>query len=277
MRAEQVTGAVAAHGEGPVWDAALQRLLWVDMLRGDVLSLSPRAEVERFHIGEVAACVVARSGGGYAVATERGFALIDADGTVEHLPDVWDDITVRMNDGACDPDGRFYCGSMAYDMAAGRAALYRLEGDRSVVRVLDGVTISNGLGWSPEGANAYYVDTPTGRIDVFDYDGELRERRVFVQIPRECGAPDGLTVDAQGGVWVALWGGAAVHRYGADGRLEFVVETPVTQPTSCTFGGPTLDVLYITSSAENVDEPHAGSLYSVQPGVRGLRALTFAG
>ena len=276
MRAEQLTDALAYHGEGPVWDAATQRLLWVDMHAGDVLATTADgADTGRCPVGELAACVVPRAAGGYAVATARGFTLLDADGSHHQLPDVWSDTTVRMNDGGCDPQGRFFCGSMATDAAAGRGAMYRLDPDGSVTQVFTGVTISNGLGWSPDGSVAYYVDTPTLRIDACAPD--LSSRRAFASV--EGGAPDGLTVDADGGVWVALWGGHAVHRYAPSGELDAVIELPVAQVTSCAFGGDDLATLFITTSAENLadPEPAAGALFAVTPTVRGLPTLTFAG
>jgi hypothetical protein len=156
------------------------------------------------------------------LAVERGFALEDDDGTVTPLPELWTDPGVRMNEGGCDPDGRFYCGSMAYDQRPGAGALYRLDPDGSARTVLENVTISNGLEWSPDGSRAYYNDTPTQRIDVFDYDSEsgLTGRRPFAEIPAEAGGPDGLTVDEEGGVWVALYEGGAVRRYASDGVLD---------------------------------------------------------
>lgn len=276
MRPEQVTDALAHHGESPVWDGV--RLLWVDMLRGEVLALRPdHGVVERAHVGDIAACVVPRTNGGWAIATERGFTLLD--GPVERLPEIWSDPNVRMNDGGCDPQGRFYCGSMAYDAAPGRGALYRLDADRSVHVVLKDVTISNGLGWSPDGTQVYYVDSPTHRIDVFDFDGEtgtLSARRTLVSIPQEAGMPDGLTVDGEGGVWVALWDGGALHRYSSSGVLDAVVELPVSRPTSCAFGGGDLADLYITTSAMDVDQAAAGALFRVRPGVTGLPTLRCA-
>jgi sugar lactone lactonase YvrE len=187
-----------------------------------------------------------------------------------------------MNDGGCDPDGRFYCGSMAYDKRAGAAALYRLDPDGSVRAVLDGVTISNGLEWSPDGGRAYYNDTATGRIAVFDYDrgSGLTGRRTFAEIPAEDGVPDGLAVDAEGGVWTAVNGGGQVRRHTPDGRVDAVVEVPVRQVTACTFGGGRLDELYITTSREGLppdEEPPAGSLFRARIGVPGVPAREFAG
>jgi sugar lactone lactonase YvrE len=184
-----------------------------------------------------------------------------------------------MNEGGCDPDGRFYCGSMAYDQRAGAASLYRLDRDRSVHVVLTGVTVSNGLDWSPDGSLAYYNDTATRQVTVFDYDTEsgLTGRRVFAHVD---GRPDGLTVDADGGVWVALSGGGAVHRYSPGGQLEDVVEVPARKVTACTFGGARLDELFITTSREGLEpgeDPLAGSLFRVVPGMRGVPTREFAG
>jgi sugar lactone lactonase YvrE len=281
VRAEQVTGPVAYHGEGPVWSARWGGLRWVDMLAGDVLSLDGDGTVRRRSVGTIAAALRPRRGGGAVVAVERGFALEDADGALTHLDPVWTDPGVRMNEGGCDPDGRFWCGSMAYDKRPGAAALYRLDPDGSAHRVLDGVTISNGLEWSPDGSLAYYDDTATHRVDVFDYDpaGGLTGRRPFVELD-DSGNPDGLTVDADGGVWVALNGSGVVHRYRPDGVLDEVVELPTAQVTACTFGGPGMDQLFITTSREGMgpdDDPVAGSLFRADVGVTGLPVREFAG
>jgi len=251
------------------------------MLAGDVLTLDADGSVRRRHVGTVVAALRPRRGGGAVLALERGFALEDADGTLTPLPPVWSDDGVRMNEGGCDPDGRFWCGSMAYDQQPGAATLYRLDADGSVHPALEGVTVSNGLEWSPDGTLAYYDDTATHRTDVFDYspDAGLTGRRPFVDFGDD-GHPDGLTVDAEGGVWVALYGGGAVHRYSPDGRLEAVVEVPTAQVTACTFGGPQLDQLFVTTSREGLspdEDPAAGALYRVEPGVLGLPLREFIG
>ena len=277
---EQVTAAVAAHGEGPVWFAGWPGIRWVDMLAGDVLELDQATgAVTRRHVGAVAAALRPFTDGRAVVAVERGFAFADASlGEVQPLGEVWSDPGIRMNDGGCDPDGRFYCGSMAYDSRPGAGSLYRLDPHGSVTTVLTGVTISNGLAWSPDGGTAYYIDTPIRRVDAFDYDGALTRRRTVVEVPEEAGMPDGMTVDADGRVWVALWGGGAVHCYTPAGTLVERVELPVTQVTACAFGGPELDQLYITPSRQAVEEgsqPEAGALFRHRPGVRGLPVLTF--
>jgi sugar lactone lactonase YvrE len=186
-----------------------------------------------------------------------------------------------MNDGGCDPDGRFYCGSISKARRGG-AKLYRLDAYREVRTVLDGATISNGLEWTRDGARAYYVDSATQRIDVFDYDSRagLVGRRAFAAIPDSAGTPDGLTVDSEGGVWVALFGGSAVRRYTSGGKLDVVLEVPARQVTACTFGGDRLDELFITTSRENLPadaDRLAGSLFRARVGVRGLPAREFTG
>lgn len=281
MRAQQVTDPVAHHGEGPVWSPSWGGLRWVDMLAGDVLSLAADGSVERRHVSAVVAAVRPRRGGGAVLGIERGFALEDADGTLTTLPPLWEDEGVRMNEGGCDPDGRFYCGSMAYDQRPGAAALHRLNPDGSTSTVLEGVTVSNGLEWSPDGSRAYYDDTATHRVDVFDYDPDrgLHGRRPFAEIP-DGGLPDGLTVDADGGLWVALADRGEVWHLSPDGVHDEVVEVPVGMVTACTFGGPDLDQLFITTSRENVppgEDPLAGSLFRADVGVRGLPVREFAG
>ena len=282
MRTEQVTGPVAYHGEGPVWSERWGGLRWVDMLAGDILSLVADGTINRRHVGTIAAALRPRQQGGAVIGVERGFALEEADGKIRHLDELWYDDNVRMNEGGCDPDGRFYCGSMAYDQRPGAGALYRLDPDSSVHVVLENVTISNGLEWSPDGSRAYYNDSPTQRIDVFDYEVEsgLSGRRTFAKVPAEVGLPDGLTVDEEGGVWVALYGGGSVRRYTPDGMLDEVIEVPAKQVTACTFGGRDLDQLFITTSREDLkpsEDPLAGSLFRTAVGVAGMPVREFVG
>lgn len=277
-RAEQITGPIAYHAEGPVW---VDQLHWVDMLAGDVLSLGSDGTVGRRHVGTVVAALRPRASGGFVYAVERGFALDDGIGTpIRTLPDLWATDAVRMNEGGCDPDGRFHCGSMAYALTPGAASMYRLDPDGRVATVLGDLTISNGLEWSPDGRLAYFVDSATGRIDVMDYEREagLTHRRPLVTV--EGGSPDGLTVDAEGGIWVAIWGGKAVQRFTPEGVLSEIIQLPVTQVTACTFGGADLDELFITTSREGLpagEEPAAGSLFHVRPGIAGLPVRSFAG
>lgn len=287
MKAERLTAPVTWHGEGPFWDRVGQRMLVVDMLAGAVVDLASLERTARYDVGSrVAAVIRRRAGGGFIVATEHGFSLFDEAFSLERqLPDVLADAGVRLNEGGCDPQGRFYCGSMAYDATPGAGSVCRLEADGSASVAFGGVTISNGLQWSGDGSLAYYVDTPTRRIDVFDFDssdGSFHGRRPFAEMDDDvAGLPDGMAIDAEGGLWVALWGGGAVHRYDPDGRLTEVVEVPgVSHTSAAAFGGPALDTLYITSSRQHLPvgaEPAAGSVFVLQPGVRGAALHDYAG
>jgi sugar lactone lactonase YvrE len=282
MKVEQISDAIASHGEGPVWSERWGGLKWVDMTAGDVLTLRPDGSVSRRHVSDVVAAVRPRRSGGMALGVERGYALVDADGKLTRLAELWQDESIRMNDGGCDPDGRFYCGSMSIDRVHGAGSLYRLDPDRSVELVLDQVTISNGLDWSPDGSLAYYNDTETHVVSVFEYDvsGGLHDRRAFASVSPDVGRPDGLTVDSEGFVWVALSGGGAVHRYSPAGALDGVVEIPTMKVTACAFGGPRLDQLFVTTTRENLragEDPLAGSLFRADVGVRGLPVREFAG
>ena len=287
VRAEQFSRPCTSHGEGPLWDPAGDRLLVVDMIRGDIVALDTAAQDTRTHVADVAACLRPRQAGGFVLATERGFQPLDdqlSPAGPEH-PAFTDtgSTPTRMNDGGCDPQGRFYCGSMAYDETAGAGSLYRLDPDGSIATVLTDVTISNGLQWSADGSLAYYNDTPTRQVTVFDFDadhGTFVNPRRFVGIDGP-GAPDGMAIDSDDGIWVALWGGSAVHRYAPDGELTTVVELPVTNVSCCTFGGPDLGTLYITTSRQGVpddEQPSAGAVFAVPDiGVRGAIPYSFAG
>ena len=281
MKAEQITATCAHHGEGPIWDERAAQVRWVDMLRGDVLSMAlAGGPVERLHLGDVAAAIRPRVSGGLVVAVERGFALVESDmRNITTLPEVWSDPSVRMNEGACDRQGRFYCGSMAYDEAPGRGALFRLDPDHNVATVLTGSTISNGLAWRADGATALYVDSPTRRVDELDFDaasGTFSDRRPFVTIAVDGAVPDGIALDLGGGVWVALYSGGAVHRYDDRGTLDAVIELPVRNVTACAFGPE--GQLFITTSAEGDEgNPAAGALFRADVGVEGVPIGAFSG
>ena len=177
---------------------------------------------------------------------------------------------MRSNDGACDAAGRFWIGTMALDLTPGAGALYCYDG--KLRRVLDGVTLSNGLGWTRDDTQMYYIDSTEQRVDVFDFElasGQLDKRRPFVSIDRSDGIPDGLTVDHEGGVWVALYGGSCVRRYDERGRLDAVVEVPAENVTSCCFGGDDGRSLFVTTAAPD------GNVYVTQPGVSGPSAHVF--
>jgi sugar lactone lactonase YvrE len=282
MEVEQLTGPIAGHGEGPVWSPSWGGLRWVNLTTGEILSFDEHGEVRRREVGSaIAAAVRPRRGGGAVIGVERGFALEHPDGSINHLPELWSNPAVRMNEGGCDPDGRFYCGSMAYDKTQGAACLYRLDADYSVSVVLDRVTVSNGLEWAPDGVKAYFNDTDTHAVSAFAYDRErgLTDRRPFVEIP-DGGRPDGLTVDSDGRVWTAIVNRGVVHCYSPDGKLLEVIELPAEKVTACAFGGEQLDTLFITTSREDLqpgEDPKSGSLFAAHPGARGIPVREFAG
>jgi sugar lactone lactonase YvrE len=282
MKAEQLTDVCTYHGEGPIWDEVTGVLRWVDMLAGDILTLTSAGDIERMHVGTVAAAMRPRAAGGLVVAVEHGFVLIDRDGQIGPERTAFTDPACRMNEGGVDRQGRFFCGSMAYDQKSPRGAFYQYDPHGGISRVFGHVTISNGVAWSADGEQMFYIDSPTHRVDVFDYDaaGMLSARRPLVHVDPDHGVPDGMALDAEGGMWVAIHGGHAVHRYREDGTLDEVVGLPVNQVTSCVFGGPDLDQLYITTSRENLppgEQPQAGAVFHANPGVRGLPVGTFAG
>ncbi len=274
MHAEQLTPAVTEHGEGPTWDARSQSLLYVDLLRGDVLTLDGGANdlPVRRNVGDVVACVRARALGGIVAATRN--SIVEFDDRSE-LPVrqtvVFDDPEVRFNEGACDPDGNFYCGTMDWEGRTGLGRMYRYTPGGVAGVVGNALTVPNGLAFRAD-RGAWFVDSADRRIDRV----ELRDdggfvRTGFVTIPTEHGTPDGLCLDSEGGVWVAMWGGSAVRRYDTAGRLDFVVCLPVAQVTACTFGGPDLATMFITTSRyRNADpEPSAGAVFSADTGFHG--------
>lgn len=283
MRSEAVAVTAAAGlGEGPLWDAERSRLMWVDLLANTVHEFDPAIgdDVDVAFDVPVAALALTE-GEQYLAAAGHDIALLSwPDPVLTPVASVTGGS--RTNDGGVDPAGRFLIGTMADESSPGDAALFVVE--RGEPRqVLDGVTISNGLDWSPDGSAMYYVDTPLERIDVFDYDpdtAELSKRRVFVDLSGVPGRPDGLTVDADGGVWVAMArGGAAVRRFTPDGRLDHVLPLPVPHATSLAFGGTDLADLYITTSQLRMTDadlarwPLAGSLFRVEAvGVTGRQS-----
>jgi sugar lactone lactonase YvrE len=296
VTAAQVAAWSATPGllsEGPRWHEERQELLWVDILgcqfhRGTLRADGSLNELVSItidrHVGAVAPVV----GGGYVLAAGQGFLFLDEAGSIQELAQPEAGRTdVRMNDGACDREGRFWAGTMAYDESRGSGSLYRLELDGSCATVLTGLTISNGIGWSPDAGTMYLNDSGTSRVEAFDFDGPsgaISERRTLVHVEQPGVVPDGLTVDEDGGIWVAMWGGGAVHRYGSDGSLLADVLLPVERPTSCAFGGPENSTLFVTTARDGLDDaalarqPEAGHVFSIDGlGVRGVPCLPYRG
>ncbi len=284
-KAELVLDARAVLGEGPVWDETASVLYWVDINQAAIHRYDPvSGENLTVDVGEPVGAVALCAGGQLVLARKSGFALLDEWGSpprpfaaVES-----DREDTRMNDGACDARGRFWAGTMHAGLEAGHGSLYRLDPDATVSPMLTGVSISNGIAWSPDDTTMYYVDTPTGGIDAFEFDsaaGTISGRRRIVTIDPQHGSPDGLVVDAAGCLWVALWEGWAVRRYAPNGDLLGVVEVPSARVTKCAFGGPELDDLYVTTASPDepdAAQPHAGGVFRARTGVRGLPANRFA-
>ncbi|MDP9429234.1 MAG: SMP-30/gluconolactonase/LRE family protein [Actinomycetota bacterium] len=293
----------ARHGEGPTWDDGRGELLWVDITAGQVRRAAIRAdgtltETGVHRGGHTVGAVVPASDGGWLLAADAGFTHLAADGTARVLlalageggtpaPDGTAGGGTRMNDAACDPAGRFYAGTMAFDQRPGAGALYRLDLDGTVTTVLDGLTVSNGIDWSPDGRTVYLADSGPGVVHAFDYDlgsGAFRDGRVLLEFDGDDGVADGLTVDDEGCIWAALWGGGQVRRWSPDGELLAVVEVPgVTQTSSCAFAGPGRDLLVVSTSAEGLDDaaraaqPDAGRLFTARPGGTGPPAKPYRG
>ena len=288
LRAEPVLEAGAELGEGPIWDAGRRRLLFVDIMRGHVHTFDPESRAHGIvDVGRPVGAVACTQAGDWIAAAAQGFFRVDpASGRVTPVAEATSRRDVRMNDGYVDPVGSFWAGTASLEGRDGQGVLYRLDADGRVHAMLEPVTTSNGIDWSPDGRLVYYADTRTRRIDVFDFNAErqtLGRRRPFVDFTGEAGRPDGLVVDAEGGVWVALWRGGAVRRYRPDGRRSDVIELPAALVTKCAFGGPDLTDLYITtarsdlSPAERSSQPLAGSVFRAFPGVRGQAPRLFQG
>jgi sugar lactone lactonase YvrE len=277
-------------GEGARWDARRDELLVVDILaggvfRGRVADDGGLSLVRSYRVpGTVGAIAPVQNDQGWVLATGRGFAYLSPDGSLRPLADDVAPAGTRMNDAACDPQGRFWAGTLADDHHAGGGALYRLDRNGQTELMLDGLTISNGLGWSPDGATMYLVDTGPRVIHAFTFDGEqgtISDGRVLSTVAEEVGGPDGLTVDADGDLWVAIYGGGRVHRYSPDGALRQVLVVPAKQSTSCAFAGPGLRRLYVTTATEDWSdeqrraEPTAGLVYRFDTDATGRPAAPF--
>jgi sugar lactone lactonase YvrE len=286
---EVVLHTRASVGEGPVWDERTNTLVWVDIMNNSVHVFDPANGQDRtVNVGQPVGAAALRESGGLVLALRDGFAVMDADlGDLRWVARVEDDVpTTRMNDGKCDAAGRFWAGTMAFDVTPGVGRLYRLDPDYRVSCVLTDVTLSNGLDWTADNGRMYYIDSTTQRVDAFDFDvehGVLGERRPVISIPKEVGLPDGMTVDAEGGLWVALHGGGVVHRYTSDGCLDTVVHVPAKQVTCCAFGGADHRELFITSMTYGLspdalrEQPLAGALFRARPGVSGRPSFRFRG
>lgn len=270
LKPDLVLDAGAKLAEGPFWDAERGKLIWVDIEGSAVHWFDPSTGTDHaVDVGQHVGAAVLRQGGGLVLAVRDGFALW-GDGGLDVIAS-FNEPDFRMNDGKVDPAGRFWAGSMAYDERPGPGWLYRLDRNRSVHRVIGGLGISNGMDWSDDAATMYFIDSLTGGVDAFAFDlerGGVSNRRRVVNIPESLGVPDGMTLDAEGCLWVAIWGSGEVRRFTLDGALLCVVELPEEGTTCCAFGGAELSDLYVTSET---------SLYRCAPGIRGRPVNRFGG
>jgi sugar lactone lactonase YvrE len=289
MWVEVVSPGSDALGEGPVWLPGAGRLVRVDISGETIVSRDVASGVEeRRPLGGPVGFAIPAGAGGFVAGVGRTVVrLRDLHAEAERLhgvePSQPDN---RFNDAACDARGRLWAGTMSTTREPGAANLYRVLASGEISVALAGATISNGLDWNLDATRLYYVDSPTQRIDAIDFDldrGRLGRRRPFAAIDARDGLPDGLAVDAEGAIWVALFGGGTLRRYRPSGKLDAEVRLPVTNPTSLAFAGTGLDELYVTSakhrlSAEQLRrEPLAGSLLRLRPGVRGRVAHAWGG
>ena len=273
-------------GEGPVWNVNEHALYWVNIDGNCFYRYHPATgALEHFDVGLPIGVLRFRESGGLVLATRDGFAFWDSQTqSLEFIanpepgkPDA------RFNDGAVDRQGRFWAGTIA---PGATSSLYRLDPDLSVHTMVTGVTVSNGIGWSPDNRTMYFTDSRIRMIYAYDFDlasGTITNRRPFVHTSDDPSTPDGLAVDGEGFVWSVRWGGWRVTRYDPAGKVEREIRLPVEYPTSCAFGGEALDELYITSAwtrlgeQQKKEQPYAGDLFRIQTNVKGIREQFFAG
>lgn len=287
---ELVIDSRCSLSEGPTWDSVRSVLLWVSILEGEVHAWDPASGKQRmWRIGQPVGAVSPMDSGGLLLAIQDGIASMNYESGVWELvaPIEKDRLNQRMNDAKCDPRGRFWAGTMSSgDPVPGSGTLYRYVSGEPPVAMVSGVTISNGLGWSPEGTFMYYVDTPRRQITVFPFDlevGAIGEGRALLDVPENLGYPDGLCVDTEGCIWLALWGPGLIHRYSPSGEHIGTVNVPISATSSCSFGGADLSTLFITTARLSLtpqqleDTPHAGGVFAVDVGIKGCSVPAFAG
>ena len=280
LDASLLVDAHAELGEAPLWDATDGSLVWVDILPGIVSVISASGEERAtFALGHAVGSAMPAREGGWLLADAMGFGRLARDGRRTLILDVLADRPeLRFNDAKCDPMGRAWAGTIEREMSPGTGTLYRLDPGPVATPVLGGLTVSNGLGWSPDARTMWFADSADRVIRGFGYEPEhglLEDQRLGIELQRTAGKADGLCVDDEGYVWVGLWAGSAVHRYAPDGRLDTIVRVPASQVTSCAFGGPDGSILFITTARVGLTEdalrlePLAGGLFVVEPGVTG--------
>jgi sugar lactone lactonase YvrE len=285
---EIVHSQPAMLAEGPCWDPEKSQLYWVDISAGQIHCLNLQTNVKKnIDVGQKVGAIALKKSGGAIVAAEHGIYFLDLEteklvfiaDPEAHLPNN------RFNDGKCDAYGRFWVGTMSVNGAEKEGSLYCIEHDLTIRKVLENVSISNGISWSPDSLILYHIDTPTRQVRAYDYQletGEIHNARVVIQIPYSQGVPDGMTTDSEGMLWIAEWGGFRVSRWNpANGTLLDEIRLPVEQVTSCVFGGKDLEKLFITTAREGLcsdqisEQPLAGAVFSYKGQVKGLPVNKF--
>jgi L-arabinonolactonase len=278
-----------ALGEGPLWCPIKRDLWWIDISRPSLWRFDPASSLhESWPLPKPAGSFALRKDGGFLFAFRAGLVTLDhPGGKLDWLEPAGLDLgDSRFNDGKTDRAGRFWAGTFDRRLAYSIGTLYRVEPGFRVTAMDRGFKLSNGIGWSPDNRTMYFTDTPSKRIYAYDFElasGSVTNRRTFVEVAAGHGGPDGMTVDAEGYVWSAQFDRGCVNRYAPDGRLERTVRLPVQRPTSCMFGGPDFETLFITSARMDLDEralgeqPLAGGVFALEPGVKGLPETRFAG
>ncbi|RXJ04651.1 SMP-30/gluconolactonase/LRE family protein [Anaerobacillus alkaliphilus] len=287
---ELVLDIKATLGEGPCWDSKKQLLYWVDILEKRVYIFNPRTNENRcIQLNHYVGAIVPRNSGGAVLALEKGFYFLDTQTETLSLIDEPEKHIVnnRFNDGKCDANGRFWAGTMDKSYHKEQGALYCLNTNLAVKKQLSKVGLSNGLAWSPDNKFFYYIDTLTRKVVCFDFHlstGEIENPREIIYFPEEEGMPDGMTIDEDGMLWIAHWGGSKVSRWNPKtGEQLTAIEVPALNVTSCTFGGKDLDELYITTARSGLNEdqlkeyPYSGGLFKIKTDVKGVQAYPFKG
>ena len=275
-------------GESPMWDENEGVLWWIDIYKPTLNRFDPeRGRNEEIVLNQNIHAIAVRREGGIVGSFERGIGFLDpASASIDTLTDPIGEVEAKFNDGKCDRDGRFWTGSMSNDWVTPVGCLFRFDSDGSVRTMDSGFNLSNGMGWSLDNRTMYFTDFGQSTIFAYDYDaatGGIDNRRNFVVIPEDEGRPDGMTVDADGCLWVALWDGWAVARFDPSGKRIEKIPMPVMRPTSCMFGGPELSTMYVTSATmmlteeQLAEQPLAGALFAVDTGCRGRVEPKFAG
>lgn len=278
-------------GEGPIWDSVNNRVLWVDIEKGELHQFYTENNRHiAFKVGQMIGAISLSKSGFLVGALEHGFFKINLE-TQKLYPILDPEADLpenRFNDGKCDPTGRFWAGTMSVKNKNNAGKLYMLDANQSVSLKINDVTCSNGMAWSLDHDSFYYIDTGSQEVVAYDYENKtatISNKRSIIKITAEEGYPDGMTIDSEGMLWIALWGGWQIRRYNpSNGKLLHQIQLPVSQVTSCTFGGENLEDLYITSAKTGLDkiqqlaQPLAGSLFVIRKcGYRGVPSFLYAG